>query len=706
MASLRAVMTLMTGGYHFGINRVIRYTDLATSCIIRASDAVDNFNRRLNDTGGSACRASDAVDNFNRRLDATSASANRASSAVNNYNGRLDATSRSACRVSDAVNNYNGRLDATSRSAVWVSAATNNYNRRLNDTSGSAGRASGATDNFNRRLDATGASATRASGGLGKFISLAAAIAGAVKGMKIADEYTNTAARLKLINDGLQTQEELQNKIFEAANRSRGSYNEMANAVAKMGLLAKDAFSSNDELIAFTELVQKAFRISGADPAEQAGAIRQLTQAMASGRLQGDELVSIMENAPMLYDAIAKYMGLSKEELKKLSSEGVITADIIKNAMFDAAEDINKAFEDLPMTFGDAWIAIQNNLLETFQPLIQTIAKGAQFIADNWSNIEPIFYGAAAAVGFFTVAMWIATGAAEAFFTTLLSNPIAWIALAIGVVIALIYKWVQSVGGLKIAWLIVVDAILTAWDLLKIGFFFGVYAVMDLFNKLQICFKKVSVNIANFMGDMKANVLMLLQSLVNGAIDIINDFINILNKIPGVSIDTISHVTFGTNAQLENEAAKQARNEELEKYIADKEASMAERDQKLIQMIFDAEAAHAERQLEIANAQAEAKAEKAADLTLPEFTPFDPGTIEGTGNNGKLKVEMSDEDLKYLRDIAEREYVNKFSTATLAPNIQISFGDVHETADADKIAGRIRKILQEEIAMAAEGVYD
>ena len=200
---------------------------------------------------------------------------------------------------------------------------------------------------------------------------------------------------------------------------------------------------------------------------------------------------------------------------------------------------------------------------------------------------------------------------------------------------------------------------------------------------------------------------MLLQNLVNGAIDIINGFIDVLNKIPGVSIDTIEHVTFGTNAQLENEAAKQARQQDLEKYIADIEAGMAERDRKLDQMKADALAATAERQLEIANAQAEAKAkaEKAAESHLPEFTPFDPGTIEGTGNNGKLEVEMSDEDLKYLRDIAEREYINKFSTATLAPNIQISFGDVHETADADKVAKRIRKILQEEIAMAAEGSY-
>src|SRR5690606_8843659 len=255
---------------------------------------------------------------------------------------------------------------------------SSSINRVMRDTDRATDRtmrASSATDNFNRRLNATGSSATRASGGLEKLSKGLIGIATVKKTIDLADEYTNTAARLKLINDGLQTQEELQNKIFEAANRSRGSYSEMANAVAKMGLLAKDAFTSNDELIAFTELVQKSFKISVADPSEQAGAMRQLSQAMASGRLQGDELVSIMENAPMLYDAIAKYMGLSKGELKKLSSEGVITADVIKNAVFAAADDINEKFAEMPITFGDAWITIQNNLLETFQPLIQTIAK-------------------------------------------------------------------------------------------------------------------------------------------------------------------------------------------------------------------------------------------------------------------------------------------------------------------------------------------
>ena len=602
-------------------------------------------------------------------------------------------------------------------------------------------KASKSTDKYNQQLNNTEKAALRASSGLERLVKGFISIAAVKKVIDLTDEMTQTTARLNLINDGLQTTAELQDMIMASANRSRASYTTMADVVAKLGMRAGKAFNnSNKEVIAFAETLNKMFVIAGASQEEMRSASLQLTQALGSGVLRGEELNAVFEASPNIIQAIADYMDVDIGKIRDLAAEGKITADIVKNAMFKAADEVNKQFENMPMTFGQAWAIIQNSLLETFLPLIQTIAKGAQWIADNWSTLEPIFWGIAAAAGAYLAiskaqAIWdaintsgtiaynvalmaksiamgivaLATGNAalmqQALNTAMLASPIGWITLAIGILIAVIYKWVKSVGGIKIAWMIAMNAILTAWDWVKIGIMTGVYRVMDLLNKLQICFEKVSVNIANFMGNMKVNVLMLLQNMVNGAIDIINGFINVLNKIPGVSIDTINHVTFGTDAQLENEAAKKARNEELEKYIAYKEAGMAERDQKLEQMKADALVATAERQLEIANAQAEAKAEKAADSQLPEFTPFDPGTIEGTGNNGKLEVEMSDEDLKYLRDIAERDYINKFTTATLAPNISIKFGDVHETADADKVAGRIRKILQEEIAMAAEGSY-
>ena len=230
---------------------------------------------------------------------------------------------------------------------------------------------------------------------------------------------------------------------------------------------------------------------------------------------------------------------------------------------------------------------------------------------DNWSTIAPIFWGLAAAalgyavaLGIQTAATWIANGTAQAFFTTLLTNPLFWIALAIGVVVAAIYKWIQSVGGLKAAWMICVNAVLTAWDWVKIGFMTGVYFVMNLWNRLQLAFYTAGVNIQNFMGDMKAGVLTILQNMVNGAIDIINGFINVLNKIPGVSIDAIEKVTFGTTAQLENDAAKQARAADLAAYQDQINSQIAERDAALSAMKSEARAATAQREAEIAAAKA------------------------------------------------------------------------------------------------------
>jgi len=572
-----------------------------------------------------------------------------------------------------------------------------------------------ATDKFNEKLKDVDKTSKSASFGIERLVKGFLGIATVKKTIDLADEMTRTTARLNLVNDGLQTTAELQDMIMAAANRSRASYASMADLVAKLGLRAGDAFNnSNQEMIAFAETLNKMFVIAGASQEEVSSASLQLLQALGSGVLRGEELNSVFKAAPNIIQTIADYMGVPIGQIRNLAAEGQITADIVKNALLDASGKVDEQFRNMPMTFGQVTTILGNTLLQAFEPVIQTIGKAAQWIYDNWSILEPIFWGLTAAIGAYVGMMtiknaitWLSVAANRALIATMLSNPILWVALAIGVLIGVIYKWVQSVGGIKIAWMIAMNTILTAWDWVKIGFFTGVYWVMDLFNKLQICFKKVSVNIANFMGDMKANVLTLLQNLVNGAIDIINKFIGVLNKIPGVSIDTIEHVTFGTTAQLENEAVKQARNEELEKYIADIEAGMAERNQMLEQMKADAIAAEAERQLKISEAQAEAKAnaEKAAESHLPEFSPFDPGTIKGTGKNGKLEVEMSDEDLKYLRDIAERDYINKFTTATLAPNITVQFGDVHETADADKVAKRIRKILQEEIAMAAEGVY-
>lgn len=197
----------------------------------------------------------------------------------------------------------------------------------------------------------------------------------AIAATQTADELTSIRSRINLINDGSQTTAEIMEKVYDAAQRSRGSYTDMADSVAKLNMLAKDAFSSNDEAIAFVEQLNKQFKISGASVQEASAAMYQLTQAMAAGKLQGDEFHSIMENAPLLAQSIANEMGLTVGQLKEMSSQGLITSDIIKEALFNSAEETNAKFAEIPMTFAEVGQSIQNELIQAFQPVLEQISS-------------------------------------------------------------------------------------------------------------------------------------------------------------------------------------------------------------------------------------------------------------------------------------------------------------------------------------------
>lgn len=575
-------------------------------------------------------------------------------------------------------------------------------------------------DNFNERQERAEQGANRVKSvwsKMGGLIRSAMAAFSAKKIVELADSMTTTRARLDLMNDGLQTTAELQDMIMASANRSRASYQATADAVSKMGIMAKDAFNSNEELIAFSELINKQFTIAGTSAAGIDAAMLQLTQAMSSGVLRGEELNSVFEQAPTIIQTIADYLGVPIGKIREMAAEGQITSTIVKNAMLAlaSADKINAKFEQMPMTFSQVWTIAKNVILEAFTPVLTMIGQGAQWIYDNWSTIAPIFWGLAAAVlgyalalGIQTAATWIANGAAQAFFTTLLTNPLFWIALAIGVVVAAIYKWVQSVGGIKVAWLIACNAILTAWSWVKIGFMTGVYWVMNLFNRLQLTFATVSMNIQNFCGDMKAGVLTILQNMVNGAIDIINGFINTLNKIPGVNIGLIDQVTFGTTAQLENEAAKQARAADLAAYQDQINQQIADRDAALDSMKAQARAETAQREAEIAAARAESAA-AGSGSTEPDWAAYSTGTgdignVDHVGSVGSVDedVNIAEEDLKFLRDVAEMRYVQNF--VTLTPTVAVD-AKISEKVDVDEVVGRIEAKLEDEFAAAAEGVY-
>ena len=602
----------------------------------------------------------------------------------------------------------------------------------------------------------------------------------------LSDQMAQTRARLELIIDDKGSVEDLEKKIFAVARNSRASFNEVADSVAKLGLTAGKAFKNTDEILAFTELMNKNFIIAGTSAQEQAAAMYQLTQAMASGRLQGDEFRSIIENAPLLAKSIEDYMinvKKAKGTMKDWAKEGMLTADVIKAAVFRSADEIEKRFEKMPRTFADTWTQLKNDALmafnivlqklneiansEEFQMIIQkarnalitmanigvqvvdVLGKGIKFLADNWSTVVPLFWAATAAMGAYvlitkTAVLWTGlkaaamgvagtatalyniTLAAAAFATgnltlaqhalnaAMMANPILLIVALIGLLVFWIYRWIQSVGDLQIAWKICMHNILKAWDAVKIGFFTGVYWILNLWDRLGLGIKTASIAIANFIGNMKSNVLMILQNMINGAIGLINEFITLLNRIPGVSIDTVQQVTFGTTAKLEEEVARQAREAELANYRSQIEAAAAEREAKLNQMFTDAKNAAIKRQAEIEKMQAEVaarnKQEDGFDFQFDfsdYLTPIANEAKKNRENTDKIKksLDLTLEDLKHLRELAEREAINRFTLAEIKVDMGGITNNVNSAVDLDGVIDYLTDGVTEALQMVAEGVH-
>lgn len=634
--------------------------------------------------------------------------------------------------------------------------------RKTDVMTGKMLNASGATDKFNEKLKNAGAGSSLFSSGVGKIVGAAATLTTALKGMNITDEFINTNARIGLINDGLQTQAELQEKIFQSAKRARGSYTDMAGAISKMGLLADESFGSNDELIAFTELVQKSFKVGGASQSEQSSAMLQLSQAMAAGKLQGDEFRSIMENAPMIAQAIADYTGKSKGELKELSSEGAITADIIKNSMFAMSDEINSKFETMPITFADIWNRIKNGGLKAFnsvmtktselintshfQAFVDNMVNGfyliagaanfaldiisgiGNFIATNWGIIEPVLWGviaallvynATAGIAYFTTlkhmaakiakvavdwleyaAIFALTVAQQGLNTALAACPITWIIIAVIALIALFYAAVGAINKLA-------GTSISATGIIA-GVFWALGAV--IYNVFAMC-HNIIATFVNFLGNIFINPIAAVKKLFYEMALYINQIIrgvakqieNLLNAIPFVEVNITGSLDKSID-WLKGEIEGINKESGLKDFVP-------KMDLKDVTASFNKGynwGANLEDNFNLGSLL-NGLGGSGIDSALGSNFGSDLGTqgnplaVEGTGNNGSIDVEIADEDIKYLKDIAERDYVNKYTSATLAPNVTVQFGDVHENADANKVAGIVEKILREEIAVVGEG---
>ena len=352
----------------------------------------------------------------------------------------LNAMFRLIDGYSSQINRMISRTDAAMTKMLGASRAADGLSDAIGKTGKKSKESAPKTKSYGDGLENMGRKAERANGKLRTLIGTMASLAALKGGMGATDTYTNTSARLSMITSSPEEQTVLKGDIFAAARRSRGDYTDMANAVAKMKMLAGDTFGTNQEAVGFTELLNKSLKVSGAGQAEQNSAFLQLTQAMAAGKLQGDEFRSVMENAPMVANAISQYMGVSKGELKELSSDGVITADIIKNAMFQAADDINGKFDSMPRTFADVWNGIKNTGIQAFGRIMTRVNEmlnsdigqsvignltgaiylaadaadlflgGLELIAENMDLIAPIAGGLVAAFAAYNTVLAVTNG--------------------------------------------------------------------------------------------------------------------------------------------------------------------------------------------------------------------------------------------------------------------------------------------------------
>lgn len=365
----------------------------------------------------------------------------------------------------------------------------------------------------------------------------------------------------------------------------------------------------------------------------------------------------------------------------------------------------------------ESWLEFTGVMAEQLLPVLTTIVSWLNnivaFLTENADMVSAVLVGLATTVGILAVAwvvhaaaQWLAVAANQALIVSLLSNPILWIALIIGVLVAAMYRWIQSIGGVKNAWEICKLALIVGWNAVKLAFFTGVYWVIDLVDKLKLCWQKAGVAIANFMGDMKVSVLTILQNMINGAIDIINKFIGVLNKIPGVSIDAIEHVTFATTAAAENEAAKSARAADLAAYESELASAKAGRDAHIDSLKAELNSSVDALQAAYAQAKADAAADSSAEQTALDGIGADTAGINDSAGSAAASLKETTEDLKYMRDLAEQEAINRFTTAEVKIDMTGMTNRIDSDMDLDGVLNTLTEGFAEALEVAAEGVHE
>ena len=530
-----------------------------------------------------------------------------------------------------------------------------------------------------------------------KVMSLVGAYAG-FQGLSalfsLSDTMTQTTARLDMMNDGLQTTAELNQMIYESAQRSRGSYQDTADMVAKLGNLAGDAFNSSQELVAFAEQLNKQITLSGASTAASDAAMLQLTQAMSSGVLRGEELNSILEQTPTIAKAIADYMGVSTGTMREMASEGAITADVVKNAMFAAAEETNAKFEQMPMTWRQVWTSFKNTATMALQPVL----NGINWAANNLDILIPIVGTAGAAFAVFLLAAnWtnICTGA-----TTALANaqkmlnavmatgwgiPLIAIIAVVGAVYLLVAAYNNLTGSSVSATGIIAGAFLAM----------GAFIINSVIVPMVNTFSAAGNFVMNVFNDPVAAVKVLFLDMVTTVLGWVSNLAHgiesVLNMIPGVEVNVSSGIdSFYNSVKQKSQTIKD-------------ESGWKEYFGTLNNI--DLGKAYSTGY----NWGSNLFSGSESGFSVPSYTAsaFSSGSptydqvsgISDSVGDIQKSVQMTDEDLQSLVDIAERQYVNNINLTSQAPVINVSGQNTGNTqADRINLANTLRDILIQQVA--------
>lgn len=555
----------------------------AMNILISSFERMQNIPGNLVDTKSIAAARSE-LSNVKTVLSGAEKGAKKLNTASTSAGNAVKTIGQSSANISRVSSSMNSAVNSTKRFSTATTQSTQGLRGLVTSLTNVKSKIVSATttgvSKFKQLATSMKESSSSGNSLVGVLGKVAAAV-GSVMGVKqiigLSDTMSQTKARLDLMNDGLQSTKELQDRIFDSAQKSRGSYQDTADLVSKLGLNAKDAFENTAQIVDFAEQVNKQFVISGASAEETKNATLQLTQALSSGVLRGDELRSIFEQAPTLIQSIANYMGVPIGRIRDMAAEGQITAETVKNALLECADETNAKFASMPLTFSQLWTNFKNRAMQAFQPVLEKINELANngrleeyigkiaeamatvsdvimnvitWVLDHQDIVKAAFIGLSVAIGAMTVAMW-------AFNIASYANPVIWIVLAIIAVIALLVAGIVLVvehwneikdaasacwEGVKSAWDNVTDFFKGIWDKIVSGATGLWNSIVSIFTTIKNFFVSIWNSMYTVVSTFWGAIWNTISPIVMAIWNLISTIFTVIWTIISTIMQGISHV--------------------------------------------------------------------------------------------------------------------------------------------------------------------